>query len=63
MRPEDLREIGRRLDEVEEIFTHGYDPVHLFGEALWEKCHCGSLHTHEGAILDIEKDGRSARDR
>lgn len=60
---EDLQEISRRLDEVEWIYGHGYDPVHLFGEALWEKCHWGSLHTHQGALLDIEKDKRPARDR
>ncbi len=64
MRPEDLREIGRRLDEVEEIFTHGYEPIHDgAGEALWEKCHCGSVHTHEGALRDIERDRRPTRDR
>ncbi len=63
MREKDLREIGRRLDEVEEIFVHGYDPVYLFGEPLWEKCHWGSLHTHEGALRDIEKDRRPHRRR
>ena len=63
MRAQDLREIGRRLDEVEEIFTHGYEPIHVAGEALWEKCHCGSVHSHEGAIRDIEKDRRPASDR
>ncbi len=66
MRAEDLREIGRRLDEVEEIFAHGYEPIHDGdgAEALWEKCHCGSVHTHEGALLDIEKYRRSVeRDR
>ena len=66
MRGEDLREIGRRLDEVEWIFAHGYEPIHdaAAGEPLWEKCHCGSVHTHEGALRDIEEDRRSAtRDR
>ncbi len=51
----------RRLEEVEEIFAHGYDPVHLFGEPLWEKRHCGTLHNHEGALRDIENDQRPRR--
>lgn len=63
MRERDLRELGRRFEEIEEIHRHGYDPVYLFGEALWEKCHWGSLHSHRGALLDIEKDKRTARDR
>ena len=34
MRAQDLREIGHRLDEAEEICTHGYDRIHVAGEAL-----------------------------
>ncbi len=64
MREEDLRGISCRLEEVEEIYGAGYDPVYPFGEALWEKRKCGSLHTHRGALEDIEKDRRPpARDR
>ncbi len=63
MREKDLREMGRRFEEIEAILEAGYDPVYLFGEPLWEKCHCGSLHTHEGALRDIEKDSRPARAR
>ena len=51
----DLRELGRRLEEIDAIFHMGYDPVYAYGELLWEKCHCGSLHTHESALRDIEK--------
>ncbi len=63
MREKDIREVGRRLEEVETIYTAGYDPVYAFGEALWEKCHWGSLHTHRGALLDIDKDREPTRDR
>ena len=63
MRERDLREIGLRLEEVEEIFAHGYDPIYAFGEPLWEKCHAGRLHTHEGALRDIEEDRRRPRRR
>ena len=60
MRAKDLRKVRRRFEEIEEIHAAGYDPVYAFGEALWEKCHCGSLRTHEGALLDIEEDRRPA---
>ena len=63
MRERDLRELARRLEEVEEIFHKGYDPVYAYGEPLWEKRHCGSLHTHRGALEDIERDRRPSRDR
>lgn len=64
MREKDLREVGRRLDEAEEIHAAGYEPVYAYGEALWLKCHWGSLHTHHGALRDMNEDGRrSARTR
>ncbi len=65
MREEDVRELSRRFDEVDWIYEHGYDPVHVDGEPMWEKCHCGSLHTHRGALEDIERYRRNklARDR
>ena len=56
--------LGGRDHTLEPIHAGGYDPVHAYGEPLWEKCHCGSIHTHRGALDDIEKDRRpSRRDR
>ncbi len=63
MRTKDVREVNRRLEEVETIWTAGYDPVHTFGEEIWEKRHWGSLHTHQGALRDIDKDRRRASKR
>lgn len=63
MRDKDLREIRRRFEEVERLYAAGYDPVDAFGELLWEKCHCGSWHTHRGALLDVERDRRRGRNR
>ena len=61
MRETDFEEVRRRLDEVQLLYEAGYDPFHAYGEALWEKCHAASLHTHRGALLDIEEDQRPAR--
>ncbi len=61
MREKDLREVGRRLEEVETIYTAGYDPVQAYGEPLWLKRHWGSLHTHQDALREIEKDRRPRR--
>ena len=58
MREEDVREVGRRLEEVEEVRAAGYEPVHAYGEALWPKRNWGSLHTHRGALGEIEREGR-----
>ena len=64
MREKDLREVDRRLDEAEEIHAAGYEPVYAYGEALWLKRHWGSLHTHRGALLDMDADRRRpARNR
>jgi hypothetical protein len=61
MRVRDLRQIRRRFKEVMWMVEHGYEPVYLFGECLWEKRHCGSLHTHRGALRDIERDNYGGR--
>lgn len=60
VRGEDVREVGRRLDEVEEVYAAGYEPVHAYGEALWLKRNWGSLHTHRGALGEIERERRAS---
>jgi hypothetical protein len=62
MRRKDLREMGRRLEEVMFIAERGYEPVYdeVLGEWMWVKCHWGSVHTHAGALEEIARDERRA---
>ena len=60
MREEYVREVGRRLEEVEEVHAAGYEPVHAHGEALRLKRNRGSLHTHRGVLREIERERRTS---
>ncbi len=60
MRPKDLQEMRRRREEVTWIHECGYDPVYVDGRKMWVKCHWGSVHTHAGALKDIERDRSAA---
>jgi hypothetical protein len=60
MRPEDLREMSRRLEEIMFIAERGYEPLYdeTLGEWMCVKCHWGSIHTLAGALEESGRDER-----
>ena len=61
MRPEDLVEISRRLEEEYDLLTCGYDPVYDDQREPWIKCHAGEVLTREEALRQIREERESRR--
>lgn len=58
MRPEDLREMSRRLQEEDDLYTFGYDPIRPDARKLWIKRHAGDVLTREQALREITAERR-----
>jgi len=57
IRPEDLREMRRRLKEEEDLLMGGYEPAYSDRRSPWIKLQAGYLLSREGALQEI-REGR-----